>query len=163
MKTTTQGNLLAAFSFVLWGILPLYYQFLPDADINELLAYRILFSVPFMFLMLSLLGRRFDVKAIMADRRSLFIALIASLIMCISWYTFTWAMTHGDVLAASLGFFINPLFAISLGVIFLKDKLSHAQGIAVLLAIIGIAYQVHVIGQLPWLALVMGDFLPFMV
>lgn len=158
MKIKTKGNLLAALSFVLWGMLPLYYQFLPDADMNELLAYRILFSVPFMLLMLAMLGRHFDLKAILADKHSLLMALVASLIMCISWYSFTWALTHGDVLAASLGFFINPLFAISLGVIFLKDRLSHAQAIAVLLAIAGIAYQVYVVGQLPWLALIMGGF-----
>lgn len=158
MKTQTKGNLLAAFSFLLWGILPLYYQFLPGADIYELLAYRVLFSVPVMLIILAVLGRRLDIKAVLADRRSLYMALLASCIMCISWSAFTIAMTHGQVLAASLGFFINPLFAIALGVLFLKDRLTHGQAAAVLLGLSGIVYQVYVYGELPILALLMGSF-----
>ncbi|MGI2260556.1 EamA family transporter RarD [Shewanella sp. GXUN23E] len=153
-----KGNLLAAFSFLLWGVLPLYYQFLPGAEIFELLAYRVLFSVPVMLLILTLLGRRLDWHAIVADKRSVMMALVASCIMCVSWCAFTIALTHGQVLAASLGFFINPLFAIALGVLFLKDRLSHGQAAAVLLGISGIVYQVWVYGELPILALVMGSF-----
>lgn len=158
MKNQFQGNLLAAFSFVLWGLLPLYYQYLPNADINELLAYRILFSLPFMLIVFALLGKKINIRAILEDKRSLFLTLIAGIVMCGSWYAFTWAITHGDVLAASLGYFINPLFAIAFGVLFLKDKLSHAQAMAVILGIVGIAYQVYAYGELPWIALIMGSF-----
>lgn len=158
MKSHFQGNALAAFSFVLWGLLPLYYQYLPNADINELLAYRIVFSLPFMLIVFTLLKQKFDIKAILADKRSLWLTLLAGLVMCVSWYAFTWAITHNNVLAASLGYFINPLFAIAFGVFFLKDKLSHAQLMAVLLGIGGIGYQVYAYGELPWVALIMGSF-----
>lgn len=159
MQSHRAGNALAAFSFVLWGILPLYYQFLPEADINELLALRIIFSVPVMLIAIGLLRRPFpSMQTLWADKRSLVATAIASLIMCISWYAFTWALTHDQVLAASLGFFINPLFAIALGVIFLKERLSHAQSAAVILAIAGIGYQVWHYGELPWISLVMGSF-----
>ncbi|WP_299018042.1 EamA family transporter RarD [uncultured Photobacterium sp.] len=159
MQSHRTGNALAAFSFVLWGILPLYYQYLPQADINELLALRIIFSVPFMLFAIWLLRRPFPtVKAILKDKRSLIMSAIAGTIMCISWYAFTWALTHDQVLAASLGFFINPLFAIALGVIFLKEQLSRAQSIAVILAIAGIGYQVWHYGELPWISLIMGSF-----
>ncbi|MCL1145133.1 EamA family transporter RarD [Shewanella marinintestina] len=154
-----KGNALAAFSFLLWGLMPLYYQFLPNADINELLAFRILFSVPFMVLVFVLLGRKMPSLAMLkADKKSVLLCGLASLIMCVSWYSFTWAMTHGQVLAASLGFFINPLFAIGLGVLFLGDKLSAAQKMAVILGVCGISYMVYSYGELPWLALSMGSF-----
>ncbi len=159
MQSHRTGNALAAFSFVLWGILPLYYQFLPQADINELLAFRIIFSVPVMLLTIGILRRPFPSRQnIWADKRSLVATSIAATIMCISWYAFTWAITHDQVLAASLGFFINPLFAIALGVIFLKERLSHAQSAAVILAIAGIGYQVWHYGELPWISLIMGSF-----
>lgn len=159
MKTATQGNMLAAISFILWGILPLYYQYLPNADTNELLALRIIFTIPFMYLFAWILRRHIaPIKQIMADKKSLLFCLIAGLVMSVSWYTFTWAMTHGQVLAASLGYFINPLFAITLAVVFLKEKLSLAQKAAVFLGIIGISYQVYQYGSLPWISLIMGSF-----
>lgn len=159
MQSHRAGNALAAFSFVLWGILPLYYQFLPQANVNDLLALRILFSVPFMLLAMMILRRPLPaLSVIWQDKRSLSMSAVAGLLMCVSWYAFTWAMTHGQVLAASLGFFINPIFAIALGVFFLKERLSQAQKIAVVLAIAGIAYQVWHYGTLPWLALIMGSF-----
>ncbi|WEM44326.1 EamA family transporter RarD (plasmid) [Photobacterium sp. DA100] len=159
MHTQRAGNALAAFSFVLWGILPLYYQFLPRADINDLLALRIVFSIPFMLLVMLLLRRPFPkASQIWQDKRSLMMAGMAGLIMCVSWYAFTWAITHDQVLAASLGFFINPLFAIALGVFFLKEKLSKAQSAAVILGIVGIGYQVWHYGELPWISLIMGSF-----
>lgn len=159
MQSSRAGNALAAFSFILWGILPLYYQYLPQADINELLALRIIFSVPFMLIAMLLLGKKLpSLSELLADKKSLIMCCIAGIVMCVSWYAFTWAMTHGQVLAASLGYFINPLFAISLGVIFLKEKLSPAQLAAVVLAAAGIGFQVWSYGTLPWLALVMGSF-----
>ncbi|EAS44234.1 EamA family transporter RarD [Photobacterium profundum] len=159
MQSHRAGNVLAAFSFVLWGILPLYYHFLPQANTNELLALRIIFSVPVMLLIIMILRQPLpSYSAIINDKRSLVFTVLASLIMCISWYAFTWALTHGQVLAASLGFFINPLFAIAFGVFFLKERLSSAQIAAVVLGIAGISYQVWSYGELPWIALIMGSF-----
>lgn len=159
MQTHRVGNALAAFSFMLWGLLPLYYQFLPQANINDLLALRIIFSVPFMFAVMVILRRRMpSLATLWQDKRSLLMSALAGLIMCVSWYAFTWAMTHDQVLAASLGFFINPLFAITLGVLFLKEKLTLAQKAAVVLATMGIAYQVWYYGELPWISLIMGSF-----
>ncbi|MCG9745100.1 EamA family transporter RarD [Shewanella sp. Isolate8] len=158
-QVSAKGNALAIVSFLLWGLLPLYYQFLPGADISEMLAIRLLCSVPFMLLVFLLLGKPLPSLAILkANLPSVALCALASVIMCVSWYSFTWALTHGQVLAASLGFFINPLFAIGLGVIFLKDRLSVAQKWAVMLGGLGIAYMVMAYGQLPWLALLMGSF-----
>nr|WP_246814708.1 EamA family transporter RarD [Ferrimonas balearica] len=159
LSNPARGNLLAAFSFVLWGILPLYYQLLPGAEIFELLAFRVIWSVPVMIVAMLLLRRALpDWQTLWADKRSLLLSFVAGAVMCISWASFTWALTHGQVLAASLGFFINPLFAIAFGVLFLHEKLSKAQAAAVVLAALGIAWQVWQYGELPWVSLAMGSF-----
>jgi RarD protein len=159
MQSHRAGNMLAAFSFILWGILPLYYQYLPQANTNELLALRLIFSVPVMLIVMVLLRQPIPaIKDILADKKSLAMCGVAGVIMSVSWYAFTWAITHDQVLAASLGYFINPLFAIALAMFFLKEKLTKAQVIAVILAILGIGYQVWQYGQLPWLSLIMGSF-----
>lgn len=158
-RTTFQGNALAAFAFLLWGLMPLYFQMLPSAETNELQAFRITFSVPFMLLIILTLGKKLPTIAeLKADKRSVALCGLAAMLMCVSWYSFIWAITHGQVLAASLGFFINPLFAIALGVLFLGDKLSKAQSLAVILGFCGIGYMVISYGELPWLSLFMGGF-----
>lgn len=78
MQTHRVGNALAAFSFMLWGLLPLYYQFLPQANINDLLALRIIFSVPFMFAVMVILRRRMpSLAALWQDKRSLLMSALA--------------------------------------------------------------------------------------
>ncbi|BDY04189.1 EamA family transporter RarD [Ferrimonas sp. YFM] len=157
MSATRLGNLLAALSFVAYGLLPLYYAPLEGAQMEEMLALRIITSAPAMLLLILVLRRPvLSLSAMWADKRSLLLCLLASTVMCTSWYSFTWALTNGQVLAASLGFFINPLMAVALGVLFLGDKLSPAQRAAVILATAGIGYQVWQYGELPWLSLVMG-------
>ncbi|WP_028108142.1 EamA family transporter RarD [Ferrimonas futtsuensis] len=157
MSATRLGNLLAALSFVAYGLLPLYYAPLEGAQMEEMLALRIVTSAPAMLLLILVLRRpTLSFGAMWADKRSLLLCLLASIVMCTSWYSFTWALTNGQVLAASLGFFINPLMAVALGVLFLGDRLSPAQRAAVVLATAGIGYQVWQYGELPWLSLVMG-------
>jgi chloramphenicol-sensitive protein RarD len=156
---SNRGNALAVLAFIVWGIIPLYYQLLPDADTGELLALRIIMTVPLMGLVMKLFNcPLLSLAKIWADKKSLLMCLLASCVMSISWYAFIWALTNGQVMAASLGFFINPLFVILLGVLFLHEKLTPGQKVAVLFGIAGLSFQVWHYGELPWLALVMGGF-----
>lgn len=159
MFARVNGNVIATIAFVLWGLLPLYFQFTPQADTNELIAMRIIFSVPLMLLILKCLKiPSLTFSNAMKNKRSLCLCFIAGILNCVSLYAFTWAITNDQVLAASLGYFINPLFSIAFGVLFLKDRLTWAQKAAVILAVCGIGYQVYFYGELPWLSLVMGSF-----
>nr|UCQ32340.1 EamA family transporter RarD [Edwardsiella piscicida] len=150
------GPLLAVLSFILWGITPLYYKLLNDANAFELLAQRLFWSVPLLLALRLLFKQRTSWRAAWQDKRSLYCCLLGGAIMSVSWTTFIYALTHHLVLDASLGYFTNPLFAIALGVIFLHDRLTRFQRIAVLLAIIGLTYQIILLGRVPVLALVMG-------
>ncbi|MGY5838472.1 EamA family transporter RarD [Vibrio chemaguriensis] len=159
MNNTRYGTFMAAFSFVIWGLLPIYYRYLPNASMDELLAWRIIGSVPVGFLIVLGITRRGpNWKEIWCDKKSLWYTFVASSLMCISWSAFTWALTHHRVIDASLGFFIGPLVSVALGVFILGDKLSKGKLIAIVLATIGVMYQVIHYGQLPVIALTMGLF-----
>lgn len=158
-KTRSYGSALATFAFVLWGLIPLYYQYLPNANIDDLLAMRIVFSVPLMLIVMKALKKPIPSwTQLMQDKRSLAICGLAGALMCVSWYAFTWSLTHNHVLESSLGYFINPLFAIALGMIVMKETLRPMQKIAVVLAIVGIAIQVIHYGTLPVMSLLMASF-----
>ncbi|WP_029835491.1 EamA family transporter RarD [Vibrio parahaemolyticus] len=153
------GNFMAALSFVIWGLLPVYYRFLPNAAMDELLAWRIIGSVPVGILIVYGVTRHWpNWSQVWRDKKSLWYTFVASSLMCISWSAFTWALTHHRVIDASLGFFIGPLVSVALGVFVLGDKLSKGQLIAILLATCGVLYQVFQYGQLPFVALTMGLF-----
>ncbi|WP_045627342.1 EamA family transporter RarD [Vibrio parahaemolyticus] len=153
------GNFMAALSFVIWGLLPVYYRFLPNAAMDELLAWRIIGSVPVGILIVYAVTRLWpNWSQVWRDKKSLWYTFVASSLMCISWSAFTWALTHHRVIDASLGFFIGPLVSVALGVFVLGDKLSKGQLIAILLATCGVLYQVFQYGQLPFVALTMGLF-----
>lgn len=159
MNPTRFGNVMAAVAFLFWGAMPLYYQFLPNAAMDELLALRIIASVPFLLIVLQC--RRAaspSWQTLMADKRSFVFAGLASVMMCVSWSAFTWAMTNDRVLDASLGFFINPLLVIALGVVAFKETLSFGQKAAVIFGALGLSYQIWQYGEVPVAAMLMAIF-----
>ena len=157
MSQERTGNWMAALSFLLWGLLPLYYQYLPNAALDELLTVRLVASVPFGILIVLFVTKRMpDFSAIFADRRSLAITFLGSTLMSISWCAFTWAITNDRVIDASLGFFISPLTMTALGVFVLGEKLSLGKKVALVLASAGLSYQVMQYGQVPVIALTMA-------
>ncbi|MET2900005.1 EamA family transporter RarD [Vibrio rotiferianus] len=159
MNNSRYGNFMAALSFIIWGLLPVYYRFLPNASMDELLALRIIGSVPVGFiLVLAITRHKPNWNVIWQDKKSLCYTFVASSLMCISWVAFTWALTNNRVIDASLGFFIGPLISVALGVFVLGDKLSKGQFTAILLVTVGVMYQVIQYGQLPLVALTMGLF-----
>ncbi|MGR5207621.1 EamA family transporter RarD [Vibrio sp. PNB23_22_7] len=159
MNNSRYGNFMAALSFVIWGLLPIYYRYLPNAAMDELLALRIIGSVPVGLLLVLMMTRHWPNWAeIWQDKKSLGYAFVASSLMCISWVAFTWALTNHRVIDASLGFFIGPLISVALGVFVLGDKLSKGKFLGILLAAIGVLYQVIHYGELPMVALTMGLF-----
>ncbi|BBV03305.1 EamA family transporter RarD [Providencia rettgeri] len=151
------GVALAIFSYILWGITPLFYRLLPGAEPLELLAERLIWSVPILFLVRLIIKNKSLWREVWSDKQSIILCLFSSSVMAISWTTFTYALTHGQVLAASLGYFINPLFSILLGVLFLRERLVFAEKMAVIFICAGVGYQIWQYGELPILALVMGS------
>ncbi|EGQ9281749.1 EamA family transporter RarD [Vibrio vulnificus] len=159
MKTTSYGNIMAAISFLIWGLTPIYYRLMPSAQMDELLAMRIIASVPVgLVLVYFITGKLPEFRRVWHDKRSLLYTLIAALLMCISWSTFTWALTNDRVIDASLGFFISPLMMVALGVLVLKETLSPGKKLAIFFAALGLGYQIVHYGEVPYVALTMGVF-----
>lgn len=146
----------AALSFVLWGMLPLYYQFMPEINMWELLSHRVLWSVILLGGLFLLLGVRVPWARLRSEPRQLGLILLAGPVMSISWCMFTWCLTTGQVLATSLAFFMTPLFNIAFAVLFLKERLTPQKHLAVALALAGLAYMLFSYGELPWFSLIMG-------
>lgn len=142
---------LAAFCF--WGLVPIYFKAVAVVPPLELLAHRVLWSVPLVALLITL-GRQWGpLRRALASRRVwLILCLSASLAAC-NWFVFIYAIVSGRVLQASLGYFINPLVNVILGLLFLRERLRPWQAVAVLLAAAGTLNLALAAGQIPWISL----------
>lgn len=156
IKYLRNGPAVVVLAFVLWGLIPLFYQYLSGGALAEILMYRVVWSIPLLLPIRLLFRKRTLVRDLLKDKTSFISCMIAGLLMVVSWSTFIYALTNHKVLDASLGYFINPLFVICLGCVFLKEKLSSFQIIAIFSGVCGLAYQIFSVNSFPLLSLVMG-------
>lgn len=152
--------LTAAGSYLLWGILPVYWNLLAAAGANEILANRIIWSFVFMLLVLGLTGRwksfKADVAELLRSRRRCSLMLAASVIISMNWLTYIWAVNNQHVLDASVGYYINPLMSVLLGIIWFNERLTIAKWVSIALATAGIVFMTWQMGNLPWVAVVLA-------
>ncbi|SFJ68965.1 chloramphenicol-sensitive protein RarD [Thermoflavimicrobium dichotomicum] len=140
-------------AYVAWGLLPLYWKLLQSVSSEELLAHRIFWSFLFVAVLLFFKKRWQSLKEVIKDRkRVLFVFLCALLISC-NWFIYIWAVNHGHIIEASLGYYINPLISVLLGMIVLRERLNAWQKTALLLATIGVAILTIQYGTVPWISL----------
>ncbi|RAX40601.1 EamA family transporter RarD [Rhizobium tropici] len=140
-------------AYLFWGILPLYMKALAHISAFEVIAHRIVWSVPVAGIVLLALGRLGDIKAAFRNRRTIAMASLTAALVTINWGTYVWAIGAGHSLDAALGYFINPLFSIALGAILLKEKLAPTQVVAICLAAIAVIILTVKAGTVPWVAL----------
>jgi chloramphenicol-sensitive protein RarD len=143
-------------AYVLWGLFPLYWGFLEPASPTEVLAARVVFSLVSLALLVSIVRQWPAVRAVLADRRRLGILTLAAAIVSVNWGVFIWAVANGHVVDASLGYFINPLVSIALGVVVLRERLRRLQWLAVGIAALAVGYATVSAGRPPWIALVLA-------
>ncbi|MFD9625071.1 EamA family transporter RarD [Peribacillus muralis] len=162
MKVNEQkeGAIYAALSYMMWGIVPIYWKFLQGVGATEILAQRVLWSFVFMLVLLMFMRKWqafVDYFKHIVRNPKLFAALLtASLLVTANWGVFIWAVNSGKILDTSLGYYINPLVSVLLGVIVLKEKLSGAQVISFVLAGIGVLILGIHFGTIPWVSLVLA-------
>lgn len=142
---------IAAYS--IWGILPLYWKLLVVVPPLEILAHRIFWSFLFMILVVAVSGGAKAIMSILAERKRLFLMFLCGLIISINWFIYIYAVNTGHVIEASMGYFINPLVVVLLGVFILEEKLSRWQLIALILASIGVLIITVQYGRVPWIAI----------
>lgn len=150
-----QGILYAIGAYTTWGLFPAYWRLLQHVPALQLLSHRIIWSF---LLLLAVIFVTKQWKAFRAalSGRILFIYFFAAILIGINWLTYVWAVNAGFIIESSLGYFINPLFNVLLGVIFLRERLRAFQWVPVVMAAAGVTYLAVAYGRLPWIALTLA-------
>jgi len=151
-----RGFLAAFGAFLIWGVLPLYIALLKPVGAIEIMAHRVVWACLFVFGYLAWSGHLGKVTSVLRDRALLLkLAITAALVSC-NWFTYVWSVGHGHVLESSLGYFINPLVSVLLGVVVLRERLTPTQWLAVGIAALGVVWLTVQVGRPPWIALALA-------
>ncbi|OUS28984.1 EamA family transporter ['Osedax' symbiont bacterium Rs2_46_30_T18] len=151
-----QGVIYALAAYVMWGFAPLYFKLLDQVPAPEILMHRIIWSFVLLFFLVLASGQLEQVLLLLKKPKKLAILLVTAVLVAFNWLVFIWAVNSDQILEASLGYFINPLLNVALGVIFLKERLPRLQLFAVALAACGVLIQLLVFGSIPWVSLVLA-------
>lgn len=154
-KLYKSGLVYALLSYGIWGVFPLYWKMLLHVPPQQILAHRIVWSLLFLFLILAWRRERLFLQYLSSPRILGTLILSGSLIGC-NWYTYIYAVNNEHIVEASLGYYINPIVNIMLGLVFLKERLSRIQILAVTFAFGGVAYLTFHYGRLPFISLVLA-------
>ncbi len=148
--------LYAGSAFLIWGLSPVYWKAMQSVPALEIVTHRVVWS--FLFLMgLTLVQHRWgEFRDVLQTPRTLLILTLTTLLVSCNWLLYIWAVNAGFMLQASLGYYINPLVNVLLGMVFLKERLRRPQALAVLLACAAVVYRTVSFGELPWIALTLG-------
>jgi len=150
---TRRGFLQALAAYLLWGGLPVWFWALAAVPTGEVIAHRIVWSVPVALAVLVWLGRTADLRAALVSPRLLAMAGLSAVLITVNWSIYAWAVQNGHTLEAALGYYINPLFSVLLGAVVLGERLTGRQWAAVALAGLAVAVLTWEAGRLPVLSL----------
>ncbi|MCS7011766.1 MAG: EamA family transporter RarD [Anaerolineales bacterium] len=151
-----QGILYALGAYGTWGLFPAYWKLLKHVPALQLLSHRIIWS--FLFLLAFLLATKQWTKfrRAIVSLKVLSLYLVAAVLIGVNWLTYVWAVNAGYIVETSLGYFINPLLNVLLGVLFFRERLRPLQWLPVMLAAVGVIYLTWAYGRLPWIALLLA-------
>ena len=156
MGRSAEGLLAAAASFVIWGVFPLYLKPLHDVTSLQIIAHRIFWACLLVVIWIGARGEFGSLRKLFADPAMVGRLTISAILISVNWLGYVWGVGHGHVVEASLGYFINPLVNVLLGVIFLRERLNVAQWAAVCIAASAVVYIAVATGAPPWLALMIA-------
>ena len=155
MNKEQKGIAFALSTFFMWGVFPIYFKLLADVGAVQVLAHRIVWSAIILFALLYFSSKLRQVFRLLSIKKVALNLLASGVLISINWGVFIWAVERGQILETSLGYFINPLFSILLGAIFLKERLSKASKISLFIVVIAICVQIYDLGSLPFISLIL--------
>ena len=155
MNKEQKGIAFALSTFFMWGVFPIYFKLLADVGAVQVLAHRILWSAIILFALLYFSSKLRQVFRLLSIKKVALNLLASGVLISINWGVYIWAVERGQILETSLGYFINPLFSILLGAIFLKERLSKASKISLFIVVIAICVQIYDLGSLPFISLIL--------
>lgn len=151
-----RGVLFGFAAYAMWGLFPLYFPLLKPAGAIEILAHRVLWTLVVVGVMLAVRGRWQWLRALAGDRRRLLLLTVAAVVIAVNWGVYIWAVNQGRVVDAALGYYINPLVTVLLGVMLLRELLRRWQWVAVGLATLAVLVLTIDVGRPPVIALVLA-------
>jgi len=155
-KETKVGVFNALGAYTMWGVAPIFFKLLSEVSAGEILVHRVIWSSILLFLIIFALKKFHLFKAVLQQKKLVLGLLVSAAFLAANWFIFIWAVNNDHLLDASLGYFINPLFSVALGMAFLGERLKGAQKVALALVIIGVAIQLYFIGSLPIVSLALA-------
>jgi chloramphenicol-sensitive protein RarD len=156
VSETRRGALYGAAAYLLWGVFPLYFPLLDPAGAVEVLAHRVVWSLVVVAVLVQLTRRWPGVRAVVADRSKLWRLTVAAAVLAVNWGVYIYGVTSDQVVETSLGYFINPLVTVLLGVVVLRERLRPAQWAAVGVAAVAVLVLSVENGRPPWIALTLA-------
>ena len=148
-----KGILNGLAAYALWGFFPIYWKLLHQVPALQVIAHRISWSFILLIAFILLTKQWRDFRSAALTAKTLGIYSIAAVLLTVNWLVYVWGVNAGFIVETSLGYFINPLLSVLLGVVFLRERLRPAQWVPVGLASVGVIYLTVVYGRLPWIAL----------
>jgi len=151
-----RGILYAIGAYFLWGLFPIYWKLIHNVPALEIIAHRVVWAFIFVILVVTVKKDWLGLKTALKNWRILLTFLATGILLFINWWVYVWAVNAGFIVDASLGYFINPLVNVILGVIFLRERLRLWQWIPVGIATLGVLYLTFSYGALPWIGLTLA-------
>ena len=146
-----------AFSaFFLWGLLPFFMKAVAHIDVLEVLAHRVIWSIPVALIVLLITRRTSDLATVFKDRRKFLMMMLSAGFISINWGTYVWAIGADRTIEAALGYYINPLISVAMGTMFLGEKMTRLQVVAIAFASVAVIILTFASGALPWVAIVVS-------
>ncbi len=156
MTKNNKGISAALGAFVIWGLLPIYWKTVSQAIPIEILSHRIIWSTVVTLLILIFWGKAAQLIIVLKDHNVVLRFMLTSLLLSVNWLMYIWAVNSNYIIESSLGYYINPLVNVLLGVVFLQERLRKLQWTALFLAFLGVCYLTFGYGQFPWIAIVLA-------
>lgn len=151
-----QGIIFALMAYSMWGFAPLYFKAIAEVPATEILMHRVIWSFALMALLVAFTGQLGAVRQLLRNPKQLWTLVATAILVAGNWLIFIWAVNSGRMLEASLGYFINPLVNVALGMVFLGERLPKMQLAAVGVAVIGVVVELIQFGSLPWVSLALA-------
>ena len=152
-QQSLSGAVYASSAFLIWGLSPVYWKVLHNIPTFEIIMHRVIWSLLFLFIILVFHRDWKEFTAVIKTPRTVSILLVTTVLLGSNWFIYIWAVNNEHVLQASLGYFINPLVNVLLGMVFLKERFRRLQTVSLILAGIAVLFLTFYHGEFPWIAL----------
>src|SRR5690554_4249652 len=151
-----QGVFFAIAAYTMWGIAPVYFKWLETVPALEILSHRIIWSFILVLALILILRRGSRLKPVLQNKKQMLRLTVATCLLGGNWFLFIWAINNDHILDASLGYYINPLLNVAIGMAFFAERMRKIQLVAILLALTGVVIQIVSFGSVPWIALTLA-------